>query len=227
MVTPVRKSTPVKTMEVMYDLIPLHLFIQYESIASIARNRHCMTLDWAGQNATRKTFIGHLKYWQYKLQEVQLQIDENDRIYDMIWHKLYRIDTDSFDSKTMPIQSQLNVYTDRSKTDKHVGSGYIIIKENNTYLEGSRRLPDEASVFQAELMAIKLAMFDLAGNLNENDRYVKIFSDSRAAIQPLNSSIVTSQVVKDAINALNLVGGKVDRLEIAWIKAHVGHEGNE
>ena len=56
---------------------------------------------------------------------------------------------------------------------------------------------------------------------------VKIFSDSRAALQALNSAMVTSQVVKDTISALNLVGGNVERLEIAWIKAHVGPWGNE
>ena len=76
-------------------------------------------------------------------------------------------------------------------------------------------------------MAIKLAMLDLAGNLTPEDRYVKVFSDSRSSIQALNSSTVTSQLVKDTINAINLVGGKVRRLEISWIKAHVGHAGNE
>ena len=125
------------------------------------------------------------------------------------------------------MQSLLNVYTDLSKTHEHVGSGWTIIKANNIYIEGSRRLPDEATVFQAELMAIKLAMYELAGKLEALDRYIKVFSDSRAAIQALNSAIITSQVVKDTISALYLVGGKVDRLEIAWIKAHVGHWGNE
>ena len=76
-------------------------------------------------------------------------------------------------------------------------------------------------------MAIKIAMFDLAGHLGNNDRYIKLFSDSRSAIQALNSNTVTSQLVKDTISAINLVGGKVDRLEISWIKAHVGHIGNE
>ena len=76
-------------------------------------------------------------------------------------------------------------------------------------------------------MAIQMAMVDLAGLLKDEDRYVKIFSDSRAAIQALNSPTVTSQLVKNTISTLNLVGGKTDRLEIAWIKAHVGHWGNE
>ena len=56
---------------------------------------------------------------------------------------------------------------------------------------------------------------------------VKVFSDSRAAIQALNSNIVSSQLVKDTITQLNIIGNKVNRLEISWIKAHVGHEGNE
>ena len=57
------------------------------------------------------------------------------------------------------------------------------------------------------MMAIQMAMIGLAGILQEEDSYVKIFSDSRASIQALNSSTVTSQVVKDTVAALNLVGG--------------------
>ena len=45
-------------------------------------------------------------------------------------------------------------------------------------------------------MAIQMAMVDLAGILEDKDRYVKIFSDSRAAIQALNSATVTSQLVE-------------------------------
>ena len=98
MITAVRRSTPVKTMEVLYDLIPLHLFIQKEkeAISSLSRNRHCMFLDWAGQNDKKKTYIGHLKYWNYKLQEINIEIDKNDKIQDMIWHKSYQINIDSF-----------------------------------------------------------------------------------------------------------------------------------
>ena len=126
MITPVRRSTPVKTMEVPYDLMPLHLFIQYEAIASLSQNRHCMKLNWLGQNPNRKTYIGHLK--GYKLQEVNIEIDENDKIQEMIWHKLYTINIDSFLSTCLPAQSQINIYTDGSKTNDHTGSGYVIIR---------------------------------------------------------------------------------------------------
>ena len=69
-----------------------------------------------------------LKYWNYKLQEINLEIDENDRISDLIWHKLYVINVDSFTTQDLPIQSQINIYTDGSKTGKHVGAGYSIMK---------------------------------------------------------------------------------------------------
>ena len=128
---------------------------------------------------------------------------------------------------SLPIQTQINIYTDGSKTDSHTGSGYVILKGNEVIKESMKRLPDKATVFQAELMAIQMAMLDITGILSATDRYIKNFSDSRAAIQALHSATVTSQLVKETVLALNLVGGKVDRLEIAWIKAHVGHWGNE
>ena len=57
------------------------------------------------------------------------------------------------------------------------------MKGNNIIKEGNRRLPDESTVFQAEIMAIQMAMLHLAGILGEEDRYVKILSNSRAAIR--------------------------------------------
>ena len=68
-------------------------------------------------------------------------------------------------------------------------------------------------------MAIRMAMLDIAGNLTEQDRFIKLFSDSKAATQALNSSTVSSLLVKDTISALNLVGRKVERLDISWIKS--------
>ena len=72
-----------------------------------------------------------------------------------------------------------------------------------------------------------MAMQGFNNHINNSDEYVKVFSDSRAAIQALDSNLVSSQLVKDTITQLNIIGNKVNRLEISWIKAHVGHEGNE
>ena len=85
----------------------------------------------------------------------------------------------------------------------------------------------DCTVFQTEIHAIKMAMQCYNNHILNSDLYIKVFSDSRAAIQALNSNIVTSQLVKDTVTHLNTIGIKVNRLEISWIKAHVDHEGNE
>ena len=58
-------------------------------------------------------------------------------------------------------------------------------------------------------------------------QYIKIFSDSQAAILALNSNTVTSSLVKQTIITLNTLADSTERLELCWIKAHVGYDGNE
>ena len=57
--------------------------------------------------------------------------------------------------------------------------------------------------------------------------YIKLFSDSRAAIQSLDNTKYRSALVRDTITALNTLGAKVNRLELAWIKAHNNFCGKE
>ena len=57
--------------------------------------------------------------------------------------------------------------------------------------------------------------------------YIKIFSDSQAALLALNNLKVSSKLVLDTINNLNQLAACTHRVELNWIKAHVGHPGNE
>ena len=59
------------------------------------------------------------------------------------------------------------------------------------------------------------------------DRFVKIFTDSQATLLALHNTIVTSQLVKNTILALNALSQNLRSLTISWIKAHVGNTGNE
>ena len=83
------------------------------------------------------------------------------------------------------------------------------------------------TVFQAEIIAINEACKKFNDIKQSNMQYIKIFSDSQAAILALNSNTVTSSLVKQTIITLNLLADKTERLEICWIKAHVGYDGNE
>ena len=126
-----------------------------------------------------------------------------------------------------PIPSQISIYTDGSQTPQHVGSGLVIYELNKEICYKSLRLSDNTTVFQAEMIAIRAATQLMIEHLQEHQKYIKIFSDSQAAIQALNSPTITSKIVEETVRNLNTLGSKVNRLEIEWIKAHVGYEGNE
>ena len=73
------------------------------------------------------------------------------------------------------------------------GAGYVIMKGKHTLLHTSSiNLRQDASIFQAELTAIMAAARFLHENLEDNMKYVKIFSDSQASLMALNKTTLTS-----------------------------------
>ena len=65
-------------------------------------------------------------YWEKQAKQLGLKIDDTDALKAEKWEKRYRVNLDSFKQVGPPIHSKINVYTDGSKTDDHVGSGYVI-----------------------------------------------------------------------------------------------------
>ena len=89
-------------------------------------------------------------------------------------------------------------------------------------------MPDTSTVFQAEIEAISHACQYALANLKElNIKYIKILSDSQAAIKALNKPRLTSQSVLTTLEYMETLAIEVKHLTLAWIKAHVGTEGNE
>ena len=81
MITPVRRTTPRKSLEVIYDILPLDLQGQLEAISAQKRNARILTLKWSGHNPGKKTYIGHRYHWSTVI--LTLNADNNqtsDRI---------------------------------------------------------------------------------------------------------------------------------------------------
>ena len=119
----------------------------------------------------------------------------------------------------------IRVYTDGSKLKKKVGAGISIMHDSKILWEKSIRLPDHATVFQAELLAIKEA----ARWLNQKEKWncpVIILSDSQSSLLALSASKTKTTLIKETHNEL-LRLKKTAMLSISWIKAHVGFPGNE
>ena len=110
-------------------MMPIHLIAMYESLASLKHNSRAIELDWLGYSATRKTYIGHIYYWQQKQIELQLSTETTDKTSTMIWERNFKCDLNSLNHRSgQPKQSQINIYTDGSKTRNHAGAGIAIIK---------------------------------------------------------------------------------------------------
>ena len=88
-------------------------------------------------------------------------------------------------------------------------------------------MPDSATVFQAELIGIKTGCEFFFDNSEHKPKYVKIISDSQAALLALNNNTFTSTTALDAAEAISNLAWIATKVTLAWTKAHVGTEGNE
>ena len=86
-------------------------------------------------------------------------------------------------------------------------------------------MADNLSVFQTEVFAIKQAALHLK-ETGTTGKGIIIHSDSRAALQAINNNFVKSRGVLQAVHELNALS-TYNNVVLRWIKAHVGHPGNE
>ena len=100
---------------------------------------------------------------------------------------------------------------------------------NTTTEVVSKYLGLEATVFQAEVLAILEACHHLFDYLNTHPsirRTVIIYIDNQAALPALASDEVKSRTVAQCISSLSSLG-QTTRIYLRYIKAHAGHVGNE
>ena len=86
----------------------------------------------------------------------------------------------------------------------------------------SINLDDNASIFQAELIAITEAANYISREYLDKRRFIKIYSDSQAALKALQNKTAKSVTVFNAHEALNNTATLNKTLRLVWIKAHIG-----
>ena len=81
------------------------------------------------------------------------------------------------------------MYTDGSKIGDKAGAGFAYFRDTTCIGRGSFRVSNYATVFHAEILAIKKAaefVIDSPVGLLDN-KHIKIYSDSRVALLALKS----------------------------------------
>ena len=99
----------------------------------------------------------------------------------------------------------------------------VLNPENEIIGSINGKLNNDATVFQAECAAVLYGTQLLEENeMNE----VVLLTDSQALVKAMASHQTTSKLISEARDILNTASTGA-RIEIRWIKAHVGHYGNE
>ena len=222
------KSTPTTALEIMLDIAPLHLHCLREGLSAKVRLKDITEIHWSGANSNKTHAVSHLRYLEQKITEFNVQTENLDACNLMSTQKRYSVNMDSFDGAAKHRRrSEYNIYTDGSRILGTTGAGFTILCGKEEISHGTFKLPDDATVFQAEVFAIMRACEALLTQDSLTIRFAKIFIDSQAAILALNSEQIRSRLVHDTIGKLNELALKCRALTLVWIPAHKGHEGNE
>lgn len=108
------------------------------------------------------------------------------------------------------------IYTDGSKSN--LGVGYSVVSKDAII---SARIPNDCTIFTAELTAIKEAM---KYGISENLEYLTICTDSRSAIEALKRTNPKNPIAKDVRAFTNFFPYGI---KVCWVPSHIGINANE
>ena len=119
-------------------------------------------------------------------------------------------------------RASVSIYTDGSKSFN--GVGCAVITPNSIV---KKRLPNQSSVFTAELLAVLFSL-KFIFNSNSSCKNYTIFTDSLSALSSLRKSFPSNNLVQEIQDwlALSYIHRKI-KVEFCWVPSHVGIDGNE
>ena len=206
------RSTPTAGMEAALGLLPLDLHAHDLGTNARLRNRDTDLNVWDGLGDTG---TGHRRYHDNILDTIcprQLPIDSMTR--RRVW-----VDLDDVEKPDVVL------YTDGSKMECGTGAGWAACVNDTVVAEDSTYLGSEASVFQAEVLAIEQALRWIIETCDKGTEAL-IRSDSLSAIQAITSPTTSSRMVHACKQVLRQAKEN-HRIGIRWIKGHADHTGNE
>ncbi|XP_054153607.1 uncharacterized protein LOC128952269 [Oppia nitens] len=131
-------------------------------------------------------------------------------------------DTSTPTTTTQP--NEIKIYTDGSKLDGKVGCAFQVYEQSTPKYFEKHKLGDNCSVFQSELCAIEKA---LEYSKRRKIKYIKLYSDSRSALQSLKNRSTSNQQIYNIQILVNTLKQQLKEVRFYWTKAHIGTDGNE
>ena len=203
---PIRTHSPTIGMEMLAFVPPLDLFVKSEMVLSLKRVKHL--IDFSITEKSKNSLISHL----VMAAELEGESGTKDVISEAIppetsWYKNWVTDLEPFDPILNGEPNMIGVYTDGSRRDGLTGAGVVFTTDDEIgrqipYKVFSEHLGSTATVFQAEVYAIILAVTELEAELQDSSSpirpfsNIKIISDSRSALLAISSHVVKSSLVR-------------------------------
>ena len=162
-----------------------------------------MSENWNGTGKNKTYSTSHLHYWKEELASGSIVVIGNtDRIRELKWERDFLLLRVSFQSRDPPSMVGHTFFTDGSKTDAGVGSGFVSFHNNHRLGNLHVKLDARATVFQAEVLAITKAAEYIASHWGLFEgKHITLHTDSAAALRAIDNHLVHSRVVKDAIQS--------------------------
>jgi ribonuclease HI len=143
-----------------------------------------------------------VKHWQHPAEMTIRLMEENDE------------------------KSPIQIFTDRNKTEKGVGSG-IAIFESGQYIKSLQcKLNKTCTNNQAEQLAILTALKYIE-NIQTTDRIATIYTDSQITLNKLQNSNIHTYIIEEIRRKLTEMKKTRWKITLCWVKAHAGIRGNE
>ncbi|XP_035204546.1 uncharacterized protein LOC118179482 [Stegodyphus dumicola] len=201
-ITKAFSTAPTSALQILAGILPLDLKAKME--AGIYRLHHYK----------ENLQIGDVIIWAQEIEERIPTIGEHPALTQKVrWYK------------DPPEDKEIEAFTDGSKKDNRVGAAFVIYKNSQEIMSKQIRLNDEATVFQAEVVALKEVCKWLSHNADSNTP-IKIFTDSQSSLQSLNKIRITSSSIK-AFKEIICTLQETHNTVLNWVKAHEGTKGNE
>ena len=216
MIAPVRRGTPIRALEILYSIEPLHLHIKYLAMSTAIRIDAMMS--WT----THLKQKGHIEYAITRTPR-SLQGAILDKIpYERNWDlDLKLVIGDGKVDDWRAEDKDFSCFTDGSLMKGESGAGAAIYnKQGEVCTLGEK--PTNSTVFQAEIWAIDLAAKKL---LEDNIKGCSIgfYVDNQAALRAVTATHCTQLTVKRARQALCALSFD-NYITLTWVKSHRGKE---
>ena len=173
-----RRSTQETGLDVAMGILPLDLHILASALKGWNRTKGKYDPKWSGNGPNGKR--SHFKKLEDLTKEAGLifETDKGDTQYS--WENNFEIDLESL-QEGIDLETGTRIYTDGSKMEDETGYGAVMLDNERIQSTINGKLNDEATVFQAESMAITKAL-EL---LDQDTSSVTILTDSQVLVKSL------------------------------------------